>query len=133
MSAIEPIQQIEHHVFPSPFSSDLPALLRRLAEFPPSVEAPYLSLSLDWRPDGTRPAMRSGRFFFDQHVSDLIQQLDLSAHTPPYESLSTDLERVRSFLDGDVDPAVKGVVIFACSANSVFETVLLGNPVENKV
>jgi len=133
MSAIEPVEQIQHHVFASPFSTDLPALLRRLAELPDSIEAPYLTLSLDWRAHGTRPAMRSGRFYLDQDVADLIQQLDLSAHTPPYESLSADLERVRGFLDGDIDPAVKGIFIFACSANSVFETVLLGNPVENNV
>lgn len=132
MSAIEPVEQIQHQSLTSPFTKDLTAFLRRLAALPPATDTPYLTLMLDWRPDGTRPAVRTGQLFFDQEIAGRFDRY-IEAHTPPHEILSADVERIRDFLSGEVDPAVQGIAIFACSANGLFETALLGTPLANRV
>jgi len=107
--------------------------LRWLAELPPSPETPYLTLTLDWRPQGTNPNLRPGAFFVDQKMDDFFESTGFDAHTPEYESLNADIEKVRSFLENEVDPAVQGLLIIACSAKNVFETILLGLPLGNSV
>ena len=127
----DPVRQIEEQHYDSPFVADLPATLSRLAALPPSFDAPYLTLSLDWQADGTRPNRRPGREFYDQNAPEFLA--GFAAHTPEHESLAADLERITALLDGEVDPAVQGLVVVACSANGVFEPVLLGMPVPSRI
>src|SRR3954465_8503546 len=54
----DPVQQIREVEHDTPLAMDLNATLARLAALPPSTEAPYLTVSLDWRPEGSAP----GRF-----------------------------------------------------------------------
>src|SRR5215217_9148397 len=56
--ATDPVQQIRELEHETPLAMDLTATLARLAALPPSTEAPYLMVSLDWRPEGSAP----GRF-----------------------------------------------------------------------
>src|SRR5918995_100443 len=56
--ATDPVQQIRELEHDTPLAIDLSATLARLAALPPSTEAPYLTVSLDWRPEGSAP----GRF-----------------------------------------------------------------------
>src|SRR4026208_2568672 len=56
--ATDPVQQIRELEHDTPLAMDLTATLARLAELPPSTKAPYLTVSLDWRPEGSAP----GRF-----------------------------------------------------------------------
>ena len=56
--ATDPVQQIRELEHDTPLAMDLTATLARLAALPPSTEAPYLTVSLDWRPEGSAP----GRF-----------------------------------------------------------------------
>ena len=56
--ATDPVQQIRELEHDTPLATDLKATLARLAALPPSTEAPYLTVSLDWRPEGSAP----GRF-----------------------------------------------------------------------
>lgn len=134
-----------------PLARRLPATLRRLADLPPSADAPYLTVALDWRPQGERPgreghvvpeaAQRRGghekerpgpvwRPSWEQTGRQLDDLLDtLEAHSPAHTSLSADVERIREALS-DVDPAAHGVFIVACSAQDVFSILPIGLPLE---
>ena len=129
--ATDPVRQIEEQRYETPFVADLPAALRRLAALPPSTAAPYLTLSLDWRPDGTNPTRRAGRQYLDQNRDEFPAGFE--PHTPAHDSLSADLERVTAFIEEGIDPAVQGLVVVACSANGVFEALPLGLPVPNRM
>jgi hypothetical protein len=56
--ATDPVQQIRELEHDTPLAMDLTAKLAQLAALPPSTEAPYLTVSLDWRQEGSAP----GRF-----------------------------------------------------------------------
>src|SRR5512147_2155699 len=53
--ATDPVERIRAFEHETPLAGDLAATMRRLANLPPSTEAPYLTVSLDWQPDGTEP------------------------------------------------------------------------------
>jgi protein required for attachment to host cells len=129
--ATDPVRQVEHQSYDTPFVADLAGALRRLADLPPSTGAPYLTLSLDWQPDGFRPNRRAGREYFDQNADEFLA--GYPPHTPAHESLGGDLERIREYLDGEIDPGVQGLVVVACSANGVFEPLPLGVPVPSRM
>lgn len=129
--ATDPVRQVERQRDETPFVADLAGDLRRLAALPASIEAPYLTLSLDWQPDGFRPNRRPGRDYFDQHADEFLA--GFAAHSPAHDSLGGDLERIREYLDGEIDPAVQGLVVVACSANGVFEPLPLGVPVPSQL
>src|SRR3954467_4323519 len=53
--ATDPVERIRAFEHETPLAGDPTATMRRLANLPPSTEAPYLTVSLDWQPDGTEP------------------------------------------------------------------------------
>jgi len=129
--ATDPVQQIREHHFDTPITQDLAGALDRLAALPPSVEVPYLTLSLDWRPDGNSPGRRLGQTYFDQNVDQFLAEF--APHTPAHDSLSADLERTRAFLETAADPAAQAVFVVACAAQGAFEPLLLGFPIEDRI
>jgi hypothetical protein len=133
MTAIETIQKIEQHQFDDAFIHDFTPRFTRFAQSPGLIDTPYLTATLDWRPDGTRPAMRTGRLVFDQQIDEFLASTRFHSHTPSYESLAADIAAIRAFLDGDVDPSVQGLAFVACSAQHVFEALPLGFPMENRI
>lgn len=126
--ATDPVEGIKIEDFDSGYSTNLNAALRDLARLEPSVEAPYLTVYLDWRPEGQRPATRGAETLFHHQSEDLRDQYD--RHTPAWESLNADIERIKDFLDDDLDPSVHGVVIVANSSKNIFEAFVLAIPVE---
>ncbi len=129
VAAIDPVKQISSHEFESDFVLDLPRTLTRFAALPPSTTAPYLTVTLDWQPDGTQPNRRPGRQHFDQEAAALLEGRE--AHDPVTESLQADLEQITAYLDGDLPPSCRGVAIVACNAAGVFEAVPVGLPLPN--
>lgn len=129
--ATDPARQIRQHRQESPFVADLPAALARLAALEPSIDPPYLTVGLDLRPEGTRPNRRPGREYVDQNAEEFLAGFE--PHTPAHDSLSGDLDRITTYLDDDLDPAVQGLVVVACSAKGVFEALPLGLPVPNRI
>ena len=131
--AIDPVQQIREVEHDSPLAQDLTATLTRLAALAPSPEAPYLSVSLDWRQEGSAP----GRFQAPEPKrserrapreedgaprrpawQQLQRELDetIASYGPrgaAFESLTADMERLRSYLDEELDPAAQGIVVIA--------------------
>jgi peptide subunit release factor 1 (eRF1) len=148
--ATDPVQQIRELEHETPLAIDLTATLTRLAALPPSPEAPYLTVSLDWRPEGSAP----GRFEAPEPKrserrapreedgaprrpawQELRRGLDeaVQSYGPrgaAFESLTADMERLTTYLDEELDPAATGVVIIACQHQGVFEPVPLDVPVD---
>jgi peptide subunit release factor 1 (eRF1) len=147
---VKSIQTIEHE---APLVRDLPATLAWLASLPPSTDAPYLTVCLDWRPEGTEPGRlpppelkRSERRAqgevqgaqrrpswqqVSRELDDLVVQ-----HGPrgaAFDSLSADVERIKAYIDSELDPAAQGVFIVACSHLGVFEPVPLDVPVKTEI
>jgi len=130
---------------------DLGATLARLAALPPSPEAPYLTVSLDWRPEGSAP----GRFEAPEPKrserrapreedgaprrpswQELRRGLGetVNSYGPrgaAFESLTADMEQLTTYLDEELDPASTGVVVIACHHQGVFEPVPLDVPVDS--
>jgi hypothetical protein len=128
---------------------DLKATLARLAALPPSTEAPFLTVSLDWRPEGSAP----GRFEAPEPKRSerraareedgaprrpawQVLRRDLGETINSYgprgaafESLTADMERLTTYLDEELDPAATGIVVIACQHQRVFEPVPLDVPI----
>jgi hypothetical protein len=147
--ATDPVQQIRELEHDIPLAMDLTARLAHLAALPPSTAVPYLTVSLDWRPEGSAPGRfqpaepkrserRAPREEDGAPRRPAWQQLrrDLDETVQSYgprgaafESLMADTERLASYLDDELDPAAQGVVVIACAAQGVFEPVPLDVPV----
>jgi hypothetical protein len=147
--ATDPVQQIRELEHVTPLAMDLKATLARLAALPPSTEAPYLTVSLDWRPEGSAP----GRFEAPEPKRSerrapreedgaprrpawQVLRRDLGETITSYgprgaafESLTADMERLATYLDEELDPAATGIVVIACQQQRVFEPVPLDVPV----
>src|SRR5215216_5840830 len=149
--ATDPVQQIRELEHDTPLAMDLTAMLARLAALPPSTEAPYLTVSLDWRPEGSAPGRfqpaepkRSGRRApreedgaprrpaWQQLRRDLEETVNsYGPRGAAFESLTADMERLTTYLDEELDPAAQGIVVIACHQQGVFEPVPLDVPVES--
>ena len=125
---VNPLNQIDDDRFDVALNLGLTGAIDRLAALEPSLDAPYLTACIDWRPEGQRPEVRAGRRFFDDRTQELLAHYD--AHTPAHDSLSADVKRIGEWLDA-VDEAAQGIVVVACAAKGVFEPFALGVPVEN--
>ncbi|MBW3632753.1 MAG: hypothetical protein KY456_06975 [Chloroflexi bacterium] len=147
--ATDPVQQIQELEHDTPLAQDLGATASRLAALPPSPEAPYLTVSLDWRQEGSAP----GRFAPPEPKrserrapreedgaprrpawQQLRRDLDeaINSYGPrgaAFESLTADMERLTTYLDEELDPAAQGVVVVACQHQGVFEPIPLDVPV----
>ena len=99
--------------------------LDKLARFEP-VPYPVVSLYLNTQPNDR------GR---DQYQSFVRQEFKSRSRTypqgsPDRDSLDKDLERITTYLDGELQPSANGVAIFACDAAGLFETVQLTAPID---
>jgi peptide chain release factor subunit 1 len=100
--------------------------MTRLAAFEPSPY-PVISLYLNTKPN------QVGRDNFQAFVR---KELKARAQTYPERSseremLQRDMERIATYLDGQVRPSANGVAIFACDAGELFEAVQLDAPVDD--
>lgn len=146
--ATDPLRKIQERPPGSVLDLDAAEALPALANLPPSTEAPYLTLSLDWRPQGSDPgrtpaperrrserraarddegtSSRPARQRFDQEFEEIIARFE--PRSDAFVSLRADAERIGTYLDEELDPAAHGVFIVACSAVGVFESLAIGLP-----
>lgn len=126
---------------------DPSTILADLGQLPPALmteegnSSQYLTVYLDWRPHETAPGTRPARRYFDDQAKSLLE--GFADHSEAKNSLTTDLERVGRWLDGErvdrhmeVEPltnAAQGVVIVSRSTDDLFVTIPLGVPVKNHV
>ncbi|MEZ4571727.1 MAG: hypothetical protein R2849_15610 [Thermomicrobiales bacterium] len=119
--ATDPVEQIHAEEIDSGFSTDLGKALRQLARLDPSPNVPYLSVYLDWRPEGERPQMRGAKTVFDHRADRLLEQYPDDSEAR--KSLEQDIQQVKTFLGSGIDPSVHGIIIVAnnskeCSRHS---------------
>lgn len=125
--AIEPVERVREQEHDTSLALDLRETLTRLAALPPSLDAPYLTVGLDWRPQGESPGVRPTRRQFDDIAAEVRGRF--GPRGTAYDSVSADLDRIATYLDDELDPAAHGVVIVACSHRGVFAPVPLDVPV----
>ena len=147
--ATDPIEAIHEQEHDTAYDLDLKRALRELASLPASLAAPYLSVSLDWRPAGEEPgrapapeplrsqrraegddrgpSWRPARQQIGQELEELVAALE--PRGAAFDSVSADAARIIAFLDDELDPAAHGVFIVACHAASVFSPLTLSLPV----
>lgn len=153
MAATDPIRTIREVDHEVPFDLALAPTLRDLATRSPSLDAPVISLTLDWRPAGEAPgrdpapeprrserrsaADESGSSWrpswaeMDRQVQALAESL--GPRGAAFDSVTADLARIRDYLDNELDPAAKGVAIYACSAADIFVPLALGLPMPTRL
>jgi hypothetical protein len=105
-------------------AENLPGIIERLANMPPSVEAPYLTAYIDWQPDGYSPGRRAGMRVYTDAIEPFLAHHE--PHTPARESLEADVTRVTAYLEGEAPDEAQGIMAVACNATGVFETFPLG-------
>jgi hypothetical protein len=147
--ATNPIRRVQARQHDIPLTFGVREALSDLAALPPSLDAPYLTVSLDWTSAGEEPGRepppeprrserrarrgdvgvtrRPARREFDRAMEPI-----LASHGPrgaAFDSLSADAARVTAYLDDELDPAAQGVYIVACAAHDVFEPLAFALPV----
>src|SRR5215210_434238 len=95
----------------------------------PSTEHPYLSVYLDWRPDGNGNR---------QSLQTLEQELDLIADRVKQrdgnlDSFNTDRQRIMDYVTTEAPADAQGLAIYACDAESIWEAIPLQVPVETQI
>lgn len=129
--ATDPVEKIaERQIEATDFGFTLWSRLKALALMEPSIVEPYLTVTLDLRPEGGSPERRPGPLFLRQRREEIVAPYQ--AHSPERLSLEADLDQIEAAL-ADVDPAVRGAAFVARSAGGVFESILLGIPLPNDV
>jgi peptide chain release factor subunit 1 len=129
--ATDPVRQVREDETDSPYDLNLRKALIRLAAAPPSIDAPYVTVSLDWRPEGSQPHTRYARQVFAEQMERILA--DYEPHTLAHDSLTADVERIAGWLDSQVDPSTHGVFIVACLNTNVFHALSLNIPLETRV
>jgi peptide subunit release factor 1 (eRF1) len=107
-------------------TSPLGQQLEALAAFEP-VDAPVLSLYLNLAAD------QHGRDRYDSFVRKTFAERlkSFPPRSAERESFEHDTERIRTFLDIDVNRSAKAVAIYACSgADNFFEAIQLDTPLD---
>ena len=98
----------------------------RLAEFK-ATDLPVISLYLDTRKKG------DNHEYWDLFIhKQLVERADsFEPHTPAGESYRRDVERIRAYLDQELQPETKTAAIFACAgADDFFEALQLAVPID---
>jgi release factor family 10 len=149
--ATDPVKHIRDFEHESPLALDLPSTLARLAALPPSAEAPYLTVCFDAREEGSDPGRtppppplrsqmhnrvvrdrpgvprRPARQELQQWLDDLLAKHQ--PHTPAHESIAEDASRIVNYVDHELDPAARGLILIACNGQGVFEPTPLDIPI----
>jgi peptide chain release factor subunit 1 len=106
-------------------ATDLQTKLQELTALP-STEHPFLSLYVDFRPDGTgqRQALQTLEQDFDL-IAGQIKGRDGNL-----KSFEADRQRIMEYLNRDAPKDANGLAIFACHAEGIWETLPLQVAVE---
>ncbi len=107
-------------------------LIKKLAEFEPS-EMPVLSVYLDMRPQATggNPEIRSGEIVLKDRLHEI--EKTYLPRGADLDSFRADREKIEKFVADEMSPATSGLIIFACSAENLWEKMEIGAELENQV
>lgn len=107
-------------------------LMRKLAEFAPT-EMPVLSVYLDMRPQetGENPGIRSGEIVLKDRLNEI--EKTYRPRGADLDSFLADRAKIEAFVSGKMSPGTRGLIIFACAAENLWETIETGAELENEV
>lgn len=107
-------------------------LIKKLAEFEPT-EMPVLSVYLDMRPQetGGNPGVRSGEIILKDRLHEI--EKTYLPRGADLDSFRADREKIEKFVAEEMSPATSGLIIFACSAENLWEMMEIGAELENEV
>jgi peptide subunit release factor 1 (eRF1) len=108
--------------------TDLRATLDMLSG-QPSTDHPYLSVYLDWTPNGNgdRLSLRA----LEDELDTIAARLQERGGN--LDSFNTDRERVMDYVTKQAPADARGIAIFACDAESIWEAIPLQVPVETRI
>jgi peptide subunit release factor 1 (eRF1) len=149
----QPLRRVRRTTHDIPLTFGIRDALARLADLPPSLALPYLTVCLDWTPAGGDPGRdeapvvrrsqwrarrdeagaqrRPGRTVMENELSRLIAEAGPRGEA--LDTLTAAAERIGAYLDTELDPAAQGVYIVANAAHGVFEPLALGLPIDTAV
>ena len=104
----EHLGQLKDITEETPLTTDLRHDLRELATREADAEHPYLTVTLDYRPDGNRPNFRVGMLWLDEQEKLLREQY--GPRGPEYDAVVNGLASLRETLGAMEDPQPQGVV-----------------------
>lgn len=106
-------------------ATDLKAVLEELTAYP-STEQPFLSVYVDLTPDGNgrRPALQIVEQDFERIASQVKQR------ETGLESFEADRQRIMDYINTEAPVDARGLAIFACNAEGVWQALPLQVPVE---
>jgi len=87
----------------------------------------FVSVYLDLRSDG------SGKKRYNLFLKNRLSELSSSFpnHSQEQGFLAKDIRRIQKYLEEELDPSLKGIALFACSAENIFVPVPMPLPPEN--
>lgn len=107
-STPEHIDQLTDTTVETQLTTDLRTDLRELAGREADHEHPYLTVTLDYRPDGNRPNLRIGMQWLDEQERLLREQY--GPRGPEFDALTAGLAALRETLAAMEDPLPQGVI-----------------------
>ena len=116
---------------PSGIRTDLRRTLERLVAMEPSVEAPYLTATVNWEVAPEQPGRRLGGDEFAQAAGRLVD--GPHGRSEATTSLQADIDRIAGYLESDAPDEAQGLIFVACHAKGIFEAIPLGVAVETSV
>jgi peptide subunit release factor 1 (eRF1) len=129
--ATNPVERIRRRIYPTQMQRNLANRLRALAELPANPDTPYLTVSLDWRPEGSDPEYRGGLQRFEHEANEIRDSF--GPRGPIFDSLGEDIQRIRTYLEETLEPSSKGVFFVSNSGQGVFEASPLGLPIPTRI
>jgi peptide chain release factor subunit 1 len=114
-------------------ATDLQATLEELTAYP-STEAPFLSVYLDLTPDGNgrRPSLQLLEQEFDL-IADRLRLRDKDQETKGLPSFEADRQRIMDYINTEAPVEARGLAIFACQAEGVWQVHPLQVAVPNHI
>jgi protein required for attachment to host cells len=105
--------------------------LMELAQRTADPEQPYLTVALDYRPDGTQPNRRPSLRWLQEREQELADTL--GPRGSGFDALTEGMRQVHEVLDGFGDEPPQGVICVAQPAAGDFRAIPLAVPVENGI
>jgi hypothetical protein len=113
----------------APRTTNLHDDLRDLAQRAADPARPYLTVALDYRPDGAQPNRRLALRWLQDRKQELAETL--GPRGPAFDALTEGMRQVHAALDGFGAAPPQGVICVAQPAAGEFRAIPLAVPVEN--
>jgi len=104
------------------------SVLQQLAAYP-GADEPFLSIYLDWVPDGNgkRPALR----ILEDELAVIAERM--AGDAAYRDGFEADRERIMTYLNREAPKDARGIMIFACHDQGVWATLPIQAPVETAI